>query len=345
MVRRGVGAWRRTRVRLEDLEVAEAPLYRGARGEMLKVLLSSACRLDCLYCPWRRGSPVERRRWDPGVLARVALRLWREGRIGAVFISSGLYGDPERVTEDIVEAAVLLRRLGYRGYLHLRLMPGAPAHLVRRAAEVADRVGLNLETVDASRFSEVAPSKGGWSLDLLSKLLYAARVARSADTQLVVGVAGETDEEHIRLMAVLASRGVSVVYHSPFTPIPWTPLASRPPAPRRRAAVLHQAWRLIRDYHIGPRLLETLLDDHGMLPEVGDLKEELARRNPHLYPVDPAAEPLERLLLVPGIGPATARRIIEARREGRLTLSELRGILGPRWRKAAKYLDLAGLRA
>ncbi len=326
---------------LDKLEVVKAPVYHSARGRLLKVLYSSVCRMNCLYCPWRAGAPVERRRWSPWKLARVALEMYRHGIISGVFISSGLYADPERVAEDVIEAAELLRRLGYRGYLHLRLMPGTPKWLIHKASRIADRVGINLETVDASRFSEVAPSKGSWSLDILSKLLYATRLDTSVDTQVIVGVAGESDTEHIRLMEVLVRSRVDVVYHSPFTPIPWTPLSTRKPTPSSRARVLHQAWRLLRDYWLDPQLLEDLLDDYGMLPRTHDLKALIAERHPHLYPVDPWSASRKELLLVPGIGPHTANRIIAERARGTLTLERLRKLLGPRWRRAARYLDLS----
>lgn len=338
------GKWSRVRLVLDDFEVVEAPVYRGAGGRLFKVLYSSACRMDCLYCPWRAGAPVERRVWSAEKLAKTAIELYRRGLVAGVFISSGLYGDPERVSEDIIEAAELLRRMGYRGYLHLRLMPGTPSWLIREASRLADRIGVNLETVDPSSFSEVAPSKGSWSLDILSKLLYATRLRASVDTQLVVGVAGETDREHLRLMRVLAEAGVDVVYHSPFTPIPWTPLAGRRPTPPERARVLHQAWRLLRDYGIDARLIEDLLDDRDMLPRAKDLKEEVARRHPELYPVDPWSATREQLLLVPGIGPRTADAILRERGRGALTIEKLRKLLGPRWTRAAKYLDLSSPR-
>jgi len=45
-----------------------------------------------------------------------------------------------------------------------------------------------------------------------------------------------------------------------------------------------------------------------------------------MFPVDVNTAPLETLLRVPGIGPTSAKRIVAARRESRLTLEDLKRI-------------------
>ncbi|WP_244403854.1 radical SAM protein [Pyrolobus fumarii] len=338
------GKWSVAHVKLEDLEVVEAPIYRSTGGPILKTLLSQACRMDCLYCPYRVGGPLrERSVWSPEKLVRVTLELWRRGEIRGLFLSSGFYGDPEVVVEAQLEVARRLREAGFKGYLHLRLMPGTPGSLIREALRLADRVGVNLESVGPAEFAEIAPSKGSWSLDLMSKLMYAARVAgnpRRVDTQLVVGAAGESDEEILKLTASLVKGGVGIVHYSPYTPVPGTPLAEkRPPVPKRRAQRLYEALALLRDYGMSLGSILDILDERGMLPLAGpSLKEIVARAHPEWFPVDPHTASLEELLRVPGIGPRTAREIIRARREGRLDVYVLRRILGPRWRRAARYL-------
>lgn len=327
------------------LERVEIPVYRSTGGPILKTLLSSACRLDCLYCPYRAGGPAPRIRWEPSRLARVALEAWRRGEIRGVFLSSGLYGDPERVVEDMVDVAEKLRRLGYRGYLHLRLMPGTPPSLIREALRVADRVGINLETVGPGHLAEIAPSKGSWTLDLYSKLVYAARVAgrpRRVDTQLVVGAAGESDGEILSLTWNLLKMGVGVVHYSPYTPIPGTPLASkRGMTSAARAKRLYEAEMLMRDYGFGLREILEVLDEFGMLPVTHrSLKEEIARAHPEWFPVDPYTASLHELLRVPGIGPKTAKAIVALREQGRLNREIIAKLLGARFKKASRYLAL-----
>ncbi|MEB2837130.1 MAG: radical SAM protein, partial [Desulfurococcales archaeon] len=323
--------------------------YRSSGGPLMKVLLSSACMMDCRYCPFSRYCRVPRERWPPGKLARAFTAAWQMGLVGGLFLSSGLYGDPERVAGDMVEEARRVRELGFRGYIALRLMPGTPKWLVREALGVADRVGVNLEAPSPSGLAEIAPSKGSWSLDLLGPLLYAAREARDprrVSTQLVLGAAGETDEEHVTLAARLLGEGVGVIYYSPYTPVPGTPLARRrPPTPAWRARLLSEAVALMRDYGYDPRWILDALDDRGMLPRPRSpgetLKDVIARLHPEWYPVDPSTAGWSELVRVPGIGPKAASRILRAReaaRGARLDAA-VKAILGPaRYRRARRYL-------
>ncbi len=343
--------WRRPSVLVETaekLERVEIPVYRSTGGPIFKTLLSSACRMDCRYCPLARFCRSPRERWEPRKLVKAFIEAYSRGLVKGLFISSGLYGDPDRVVEDMLSVVEELRRQGYRGFIHVRLMPGTSSSLVREALRLADRVGLNLETISPSAFNEVAPSKGSWSLDLYSKLLYAARVAgnpRRVDTQLVVGMVGESDYEILRLVEVLTSEGVGRIHFSPYTPIPGTPLAERVrrQTPMWRVRLLYEAWTLISSYGYSLREIEPILDDRGFLkPLTGSLKEEIARIHPEWFPVDPETASLKELLRVPGIGPRTARKIIELRNRGvKLTVNVLRKTVGlSRWRKASKYLDL-----
>ncbi|ABM80668.1 conserved archaeal protein [Hyperthermus butylicus DSM 5456] len=266
-----------------------------------------------------------------------------------MFLSSGFYGDPERVVEDLLSVVWELRRRGYSGYIHVRLMPGTPPSLIREALRLADRVGLNLEAPSPTQFAEIAPSKGSWSLDLLSKLLYAARVAGSpqrVDTQLVVGASGESDLDILRLAEGLAASGVGIMHFSPYTPVPGTPLAEkiRRPTPMWRIRQLYEAWMLLSRYGFKLGDFEPLLDEQGNIPpDTARLKDRLAWAHPEWYPVDPTTAKFRELLRVPGIGPRTARRIVEFREKGELTLERLRNILGPRWKRAQRYLDTSKL--
>jgi predicted DNA-binding helix-hairpin-helix protein len=306
--------------------------------------------MDCAYCPFAVYCRRARETWRPEKLIRVFLESYRRGLVRGLFLSSGLNRDPEEVSLALVETVEALRRRGYRGYVNLRLMPGTPGWLIRRALEVADRVGINLEAPGGDAFAEIAPSKGSWSLDLYSRLLLAADYARSpgrVTTQFVVGSAGETDWELVKTTWALHRAGVGVVHYSPFTPVPGTRLAERgaAPAPEWRTRLLYEASRLLRDYGLRPRDLEPVLGDDGMFPRLrGSLKEAVAAVHPEWFPVDPEAAPPGELARVPGIGPRSARRIVEVRERGeRITPWLLARILGPaRFRRAAPYLALRG---
>ncbi|MCK9306452.1 MAG: radical SAM protein, partial [Methanoculleus sp.] len=104
----------------------------GGCGRMLKVLLNGTCSYDCAYCPVR----LEREQisFSPGELADTFLGLWREGRVGGLFLSSGIPRDVDCVMHDLVETGELLRRQGYDGYLHLKVLPGATRADIHDAA-------------------------------------------------------------------------------------------------------------------------------------------------------------------------------------------------------------------
>jgi len=339
--------WGRVRLRLAPGDEVEAPTYESVGGRLLKILYSTRCRMDCRYCPFAVFCRRARSIWRREKLVRTVLRATREGSIRGLFLSSGLYRDPEDVTLELVETVEELRARGYTGYVHVKLMPGAPGWLIKRALESADRVSLNLEAASASSFSEIAPSKGRWSSDLYGRLLLAAEYAQSpakVSTQLVVGAGDDTDREIIMLTWLLHRDGVGVVHYSPYTPVPGTPLAEKKgPVSPLRTGLLYEASRLLRDYGYEPRDFEPLLDNGDMLPvTTRSLKEELARAHPEWFPVDPARAPLWELLRVPGIGPRTASRIVEARSRGeRITPQLLARLLGSaRFRRAAPFLDL-----
>ncbi len=109
-----------------------ATLPGGGTSIMLKTLLSNACVNDCRYCPLRAGrdSPAPRsapKRW------RSLHGLLRAGQVLGLFLSCGVIaqpgrhdGPPRRPSPRCSAAAP------YPGYLHLKVIPGAPMPPSRR---------------------------------------------------------------------------------------------------------------------------------------------------------------------------------------------------------------------
>ena len=60
----------------------------------------------------------------------------------------------------IATAEYLRKKLNYRGYLHLKMMPGTEYDQVLRALQLADRVSVNLEGPNTRRLAALAPQKG-----------------------------------------------------------------------------------------------------------------------------------------------------------------------------------------
>lgn len=328
------------------------PIYHSAARDrsvpLLKTLVSSYCTNNCAYCPFRNGRRTYRERFESVELADIALKLWRRGSIEGVFLSSSVERDPDEATSAELETAEILRSRGYTGYLHLRLMPSCSRDIVRRAAELGDRIGLNVENPDEGCLAEIRPDidprtdvwrRLRWCREEADRKLDLVRAG--LDTQFVVGASDETDEQILRATyKLIVELRLRRVYYSGFKPIRHTPLEGRPPCSRAREFRLYQASFLMRDYGFKPEDLQSALDDEGYLRNV-DPKLALARTHPELFPVDLNSAGLKELLLVPGIGPRLANYILAARDQAPFkSFSDARRRLGARIRASVPFLSI-----
>jgi len=345
-----------------DLEGAihHAALPGGRRVPLLKTLVTSACERDCYYCPFRAGRDFARVTFRPEELAAVCDRLYRGGVIQGVFLSSGIAGGGVRSQSRIIETAEILReRLTFRGYVHLKLMPGAEFAQVERAMQLADRVSVNLEAPTTAALTRLAPRKQLVE-ELVQPMRYVEQIRRtqggkpgtwanpfrsgpSQTTQFVVGPGGETDRELLGTTHYLRRTvGLARAYFSGFNPVPDTPLEDRPAESSVRERRLYQSDFLLRDY--GYDVDEFVFDEVGNLPQDEDPKLVWARYHLLHAPVEINRADKHELLRVPGIGPVGVQRILRARSLGRLReLKNLRslGIIADR---AAPFILLNGQR-
>jgi len=324
----------------------------GRPIKLLKTLLTSACERDCYYCPFRAGRDVRRATFRPAEFARLFMELQRRGIAEGIFLSSGIAGGGVQTQDRLIETAEILRlKLGFRGYLHLKVMPGAERAQVARAMQLANRVSINLEAPDDVRLMSLAPHKS-FTAELLQRLKWMDEIRRRASpstrppslvTQFVAGAAGESDLELLSITASLYHHlGLKRVYYSPFHPVPDTPLESHPPTPPQRARRLYQASFLLRDY--GFEVEELPFEAGGFLPLESDPKLAWARQNLLEAPLEINRAERAQLLRVPGIGPKGAEAILKARRLSTLRdLSSLRR-LGIVVERAAPYILLDGKR-
>ena len=346
----------------QDIFVHPAVLPNGLRIKLLKTLLSSACERDCYYCPFRAGRDTRRATFQPEEFARLFMMLATKGIAEGMFLSSGVAGGGARTQDKLLDTADILRnKLGFRGYLHLKIMPGAERAQVERAMQLADRVSVNLEAPNSQRLSQLAPHKQ-FMEELLQPLKWVDEIRRtqppprrpshdtrhphwpSSVTQFVAGGAGESDLELLTATDYLYRRlGLRRAYFSRFNPIPNTPLENQPPTPPIREQRLYQASFLLRDY--GFDLEELPFEADGLLPVQTDPKQAWAQSNLAERPVEVNRAERHELLRVPGIGPKGVEAILRARRQARLRdLSALRA-LGVLVGRAAPFLLLDGKRA
>lgn len=319
----------------------------GRRVPILRVLRTNVCELDCRYCAINCHRQARRASFRPDELAKTFMQMYERGLVRGIFLSSGVAAGPARTAEKLIETAEILRgRYGFQGYIHLKIMPGQPPDYIRRAVELASRVSINLEAPTPEHLARIAPSKD-FRRHLLAPMQEVHRLAQRHPwllpagqiTQLVVGAAGETDADILRTAHWLYKElGLRRVYYSAYRPVCGEVLA--PPTPEVREHRLYQADWLLRFY--GFRLEELPFTDDGSLPQEVDPKMAWALRHPEHFPLEVNTAPYQALLRVPGIGPRSARRIVEVRRREPIRHLEALKALGVATTRAAPFLLLDG---
>ena len=334
--------------------VQPAQLPNGKSIKLLKTLLTSACERDCYYCPFRRGRDFRRATFKPDEFADVFMELHRRGIAEGTFLSSGIAGGGLRTQDKLLDTAEILRnKKGFRGYLHLKIMPGAQRAQVERAMQLADRVSVNLEAPNTERLSLLAPHKE-FVEELISPLKWIEEIRRtqpaykgwngrwpSSTTQFVVGAADESDLELLKTTAWLTQRvGLRRAYYSAFSPITDTPLEGKEPTNPLREHRLYQSSFLLRDY--GFELEDLPFTADGHLPMHVDPKLAWARANLSQSPLEINRADSRALLRIPGIGPRGVQAVMHARRTHRIRdISELKK-LGIQVERASSFILLEG---
>jgi predicted DNA-binding helix-hairpin-helix protein len=337
-----------------SLGVSYAQMPGGQKLPMLKTLLTSACERDCYYCPWRARRNFRRATFKPEEMAAVFTQMRQSGMVEGLFLSSGIAGGGVRTQDRLLDTATILRhKHDFRGYLHLKLMPGLERDQLVRAMQLANRVSINLEAPNTARLQKLAPHKIFLD-ELLQPLKWADEIRRlqsphttltgrwpSLVTQMVVGAVGESDLEIMTTTAYVTQKlRLARVYFSAFRPVSQTPLEDVPAENPWREHRLYQASFLLRDY--GFDLEDLPFTEAGRLPLEMDPKLAWARQNLNDTPVEINRADRRSLLRVPGIGPKGVEAILQARRQGHLR--ELRDLqaLGVQAKRAAPFILLDG---
>lgn len=292
---------------------------------VLKTMMTTACERNCYYCPFRAGhSKTKRLTISPDELAGAFDTIQRSGKVDGLFLSSGIIKGGVTAQDKILDTVDMVRnKYKYRGYVHLKIMPGAEEAQIQRAMQLADRISINLEGATAERLNRLAPKK-----DFYGELLKAVQMAhkiREADrtakasivTQFVVGAVGDTDVELLSLSERLYHQfGLARTYYSGFHPILGTPFENLPAVADIRERRLYQASFLLRDYAWD---LEDLpFVDAGNLRT--DVDPKVAWADAHLIhnPIDIMHADRLTLMRLPNIGVKGAEIILKARKQNSL---------------------------
>lgn len=156
---------------------------------LLKVLMSNACSYDCAYCVNRRSASCPRATFSPRELAELTVDFYRRNYIEGLFLSSGVLGTPDATSERMVACLRILRdELGFRGYVHAKVIPGTSPELLYELGLLADRLSVNLELPSAASLASLCPEKG--RRDVLSPMAQIARTRSEEEARLLAAGGG-----------------------------------------------------------------------------------------------------------------------------------------------------------
>jgi predicted DNA-binding helix-hairpin-helix protein len=210
----------------------------GRCVSLLKVLYSNLCRFDCAYCVNRASSDIERTSFTPDELVELTAEFYRRNYIEGLFLSSGIFSDPDTVMEKLIAVAKTLRQTrNFKGYIHLKMIPGAGEKTIREAGLWADRLSANIELPTEKSLKSLAPQKSGklifGAMREVSKVSgeieedrghrlksVPAYAPAGQSTQLIVGASGEDDRTIIGLSGALYRKySLRRVYYSAYMPV------------------------------------------------------------------------------------------------------------------------------
>ena len=332
--------------------INKAALPGGGCVSLFKVLLTNVCTNDCAYCVNQVGRDCPRATFQPEELARTFMQLYEKRLVQGLFLSSGIAGNASRTMEKMITAVEILRQqYEFKGYIHLKILPGASFDCVEAGCKLASRVSVNMEAPTAHHLARLSSRKNIYQ-GIIEPMRWVKKIMASNEmlvpsgqtTQFVVGAADETDCHLLDTTeALYRELGLRRVYFSAFNPVGGTPLEDHLPTPPTREHRLYQTDWLLRVYGFPLQEVELALSDEGNLSLKKDPKIVIAQKQPWLFPLDVNKVSYEELLRVPGIGPTSAQRIIDARREHSINsmeqLRKMRAVV----KRAAPYIWFKGM--
>ncbi|MCS7279175.1 MAG: putative DNA modification/repair radical SAM protein [Thermodesulfobacteriaceae bacterium] len=319
----------------------------GRCVSLLKILMTNFCIHNCKYCINRSQNEVPRAILTPEEIATLTVEFYRRNYIEGLFLSSGIYKNPDYTMELMLKAVKLLRyKYYFNGYIHFKLMPGASRELVEKAFRLADRVSSNLELPTEESLKRLAPHKNFRKvyqpLQIVREVYEEKQLKAPASTQIIIGATPDTDKTILKLSERLYSEKiVRRVYYSAYIPVNRdTDLPAIKEPPFLREHRLYQADWLLRFYGFK---VDELFEESENLPLEVDPKLFWALRHLEFFPVELSKADYYELLRVPGIGPLSAKKIIQAKKYGELSEITLKK-LGVSLKKAKYFITLKGKR-
>lgn len=314
---------------------------------LFKTLLTNKCIKNCYYCANRSERNVERYEFKPNELANLFMEYYKKNWAKGLFLSSSIYPNSNISQEKMLETIKILReKYNYNGYIHCKILPGIDEGLIYEVGRYSDRLSINLEGPGENFLKKLSPDKKYKDeliklLESLNRYQQSFPLKYGITTQFIVGAGKETDKDLLLYSHFLYKKyNLRRVYYCAFTPIVETPFETLPECSRIREYRLYQADFLLRKYNFKP--LDFVYDTTGNLVIDKDPKLAYAVKNQHLYPIEVNRADYFELLKVPGIGPRSAKRIVELRKEMKFRKAEELKKVGVVVKRALNFLTLDG---
>ena len=330
----------------------------GRCVSLLKILLTNHCIFDCAYCVSRKSNDIQRAAFTVEEVVELTMNFYRRNFIEGLFLSSGIFKNADFTMERLLRVVKKLRlEERFNGYIHLKTIPGASEDLIREAGMYADRMSINLEMPTESGLKLLAPDKSHQEvidpLNMVQKQIVQFKeekkliksvpkfVPAGQSTQMVIGATPETDKDIMQTADTFYKNfSLKRVYYSGYIPISndnrLPMLGSQPPLIRENR--LYQTDWLMRFY--GFNVNELLNDANPHLDIDIDPKLSWALRNLHYFPIDINVANYKMILRVPGIGVGSAKKIVQARKFGKLRIDQLKKI-GVSYNRARHFIKCA----
>ncbi|HSD13162.1 MAG TPA: putative DNA modification/repair radical SAM protein [Flavobacterium sp.] len=327
----------------------------GRCVSLLKILLTNHCIFDCAYCVSRKSNDIRRAAFTVQEVVDLTINFYRRNYIEGLFLSSGIFKDPDFTMERLVRIARKLRtEENFHGYIHLKTIPGASDELINEAGLYADRLSINVEMPTEASLKLLAPDKKREDMIRPMKHLHSAILQNREDkkvfrktplfvpagqsTQMVIGATPENDLQILGAAnAFYQKMNMKRVYYSGYIPISSDNRlpAVGSPVPIVRENRLYQADWLMRFY--GFKVNELISVEQPNLDMDIDPKLSWALRNLNIFPVDVNKADVELIRRVPGIGIQSAQKICASRKFSKLNWEHLKKI-GVQLSKARHFI-------
>ncbi|MCI5643329.1 MAG: putative DNA modification/repair radical SAM protein [Peptoniphilus sp.] len=326
---------------------------------LLKILFTNHCIYNCNYCINARSVDSKRAAFTVDEVVDLTVNFYKRNYIEGLFLSSGIFKSCDYTMEKLIEVAKRLREgEKFNGYIHMKAIPGASEYLIKELGRYVDRMSINIELPTEKSLALLAPEKKITEItkpmDFVSKTLKLNSIEKKKyknlgrkslflpagqTTQMIVGTSDIHDRDiMMRSQSLYDDYSLKRVYYSAYVPVRENSNLPKFATPLLREHRIYQADFLIRFY--GFRATELLSENKKDFDLNMDPKMDWAIEN-FVEPIEINKATLDELLKIPGFGPKSAHKIIEARKSFALNFEDLKK-LRISTKRAINFITVSG---